>query len=126
MLDAYFKRFFGLVAFVFFSAVSCTTSKLTHQTSSDLDRQGVRPAQGIGLNEFCDPIETKYTSGSPLLNLKLGASRGRAEYLAKKGLNGFCDPLGTVYSGGTPLFDESTGQVQTIESYLKNKKWVRN
>jgi hypothetical protein len=77
--------------------------------------------QGVGLNEYCDPIGTAYAGGTPLFNEATGQSTSKNDYLASKGLNQFCDPVGTAYLGGTPLFNEATGQSISLDDYLASK-----
>lgn len=97
------------LSFIFVAAITATTS-------AEACKKYV-----IGLNEFCDPVDTMYAGGTPLFNEATGQTSTREEYLARKGLNIYCDPIDTMYAGGNPLFNSSTGRMMSLETYLKSK-----
>lgn len=87
-----------------------------------LSSLGAAPAQAqIGLNIYCDPLDTAYAGGNPLFDPASGELTAREDYLAAKGLNMYCDPLETAYAGGNPLFDFTTGESISLEDYLAQK-----
>jgi hypothetical protein len=80
---------------------------------------------GVGLNIYCEPIETVYAGGSPLFNERTGEFTELEEYLARKQLNIYCDPADMMYAGGSPLFNEATGESISLQDYLAKKRWAR-